>query len=201
MTRNFIPATTYHAQHTYTKLMRIEHSQLRNRHLSTTLATIALLVTISTMGQSKLVDRRDQAEGWYVPLHGRVLVDGKSTDGYVVHLFKDNQEVGEIASDKKGRFELELDLDQSYTIEFVKEGFVKKYIYLDTTLPKELVQYPSYECTVGLEKKAASNVDPFYRDFPSAIIRYNAELGGFTHSEHYYTHIQTKLVGYANAGK
>lgn len=182
-------------------LIRITISQFLNRHLSTALASIALFVTISTMGQSKLVDRREQAEGWYVPLHGRVLVDGKSTDGYVVHLFKDNEEIGEIASDKRGRFELELDLDQSYTIEFVKEGFVKKYIYLDTTLPKDLVQYPAYECTVGLEKKAASNVDPFYNDFPSAIIRYSAELGGFSHSEHYYTHIQTKLVGYANAGK
>jgi len=181
--------------------IRIATSQLLQRHLSTALATTALLVTISTMGQGKLVDRRDQAEGWYVPVHGRALVDGKSTDGYVVHLYKDNQKMGEIASSKKGRFELELDLDQSYTIELVKEGFVNKYIYLDTSLPKDLVQYPAYECTVGLEKKAASNIDPFFGDFPSAIIRYNTELRGFYHSEHYYTHLQTKLAGYANAGK
>lgn len=171
------------------------------QHLSKALATTALLMTISAMGQAKLVDRRDQAQGWYVPVHGRVLVDGKTTDGYVVHLFKDNVEMGEVASNKKGRFELELDLDQTYTLELVKEGFMRKYIYLDTSVPKDLVQYPSYECTVGLEKNAASNIDPFYRDFPSAIIRYDAELGGFNHNEHYYTHIQTKLVGYANAGQ
>lgn len=182
-------------------LKRITTSQFLERHLSMALATTALLVTISTMGQSKLVDRRDQAQGWYVPVHGRALVDGKSTDGYVVHLFKDNEEMGEIASDKKGRFELELDLDQSYTIEFVKEGFAKKYIYLDTSIPKDLVQYPAYECTVGFEKQAAADIDPFYFDFPSAIIRYDAELGGFNHNEHYYAHIQTKLVGYANVGK
>lgn len=172
------------------------------QHLSKALATTALLVTISAMGQAKLVGstrsspRMVRSGAW--PRVGRWQ---NHRWVCVVHLFKDNVEMSEVASNKKGRFELELDLDQTYTLELVKEGFMRKYIYLDTSVPKDLVQYPSYECTVGLEKNAASNIDPFYRDFPSAIIRYDAELGGFNHNEHYYTHIQTKLVGYANAGQ
>ena len=72
-------------------------------------------------------------------------------------------------------------------------------LHIDTNIPKDLVKYPSYECTVSLQQNASPNVDPFYTDFPSAIVRYNAELGGFYHSEHYLTHIQTKLAGFANA--
>lgn len=176
-------------------------SNILSRHLAPIVASTALLVTFSAMGQGKLVDRRDQAEGWYVPVHGRVLIAGKNADSYSVNLFKDNKDVGRVDSDKKGRFELELDLDNTYCIAITKEGYQTKYLTLVTTLPKDLVEYPDYECTVSLEKIGSSKMDPFYTDFPSAIIRYNEELGGFYHSEHYYTHIQTKLVGYADAGK
>jgi len=162
---------------------------------------LAVLLPGTLVAQKKLVDRREQAEGWYVPVHGQVLVDGKRTNGYTVTLFKDNQELGHIDSDKKGKFELELDLDASYTIRINKDGFQDKLLFIETALPKDLVSYPDYECTVSLQQNASPNVDPFYTDFPSAIIRYNEELGGFYHSEPYLTHIQTKLSGYAKAGK
>ncbi len=151
--------------------------------------------------QGKLVDRRDQAQGWYVPVHGQVLAEGKKADGYILFLYKNNEELGRLESDKRGRFELELDIDASYAIRIIKNGYQEKLLTIDTTLPKDLVSYPDYECTASLQKSASPNVDPFYTDFPSAIIRYNEELGGFYHSETYLTHLQTKLSGYAKAGQ
>ncbi|MBX2972875.1 MAG: hypothetical protein KF797_07225 [Flavobacteriales bacterium] len=151
--------------------------------------------------QGKLVDRRDQAQGWYVPVHGQVLVEGRKTDGCKLVLYKNNEKLGELHNDKRGRFELELDIDATYAVRIIKEGYQEKLITIDTSLPMDLVRYPDYECTVSLQKTASPNVDPFYTDFPSAIVRYNADLGGFYHSETYLTHIQTRLSGYAKAGQ
>lgn len=158
-----------------------------------------LFVTDEVSAQGKLVDRRDQAEGWYLPVHGQVLVDGKKVDAYQLVLYKDNVELGKLQSDNRGRFELELDIDATYNIRIIKEGFQEKLLAIETALPKDLVKYPDYECTVSLQQTASPNIDPFYTDFPSAIVRYNEELGGFYHSEHYLSHIQTKLAGFAQA--
>lgn len=159
----------------------------------------ALILPTMASAQSKLVDRRDQAQGWYVPVHGQVLTNGQRTNGYKLFLYKDNEQLGGLDCDKKGRFELELDIDATYTVRITKDGFQEKILVIDTTLPENLVSYPDYECTVSLQEAASKNVDPFYTDFPSAIIRYSEELGGFYHSEHYLSHIQTKLAGYAQA--
>lgn len=164
-----------------------------------TLPIAGILMSTSILAQGKLVDRRDQAEGWYLPVHGQVLIDGAKADNYQILLYKDNVELGKLQSDKRGRFELELDIDASYNLRVIKDGYQEKVIAIETKLPEDLVKYPDYECTVSLQKTASTNVDPFYTDFPSAIIRYNEELGGFYHSEHYLTHIQTKLAGFAQA--
>ena len=55
----------------------------------------------------------------------------------------------------------------------MKDGFQEKIVNIETALPKDLVKYPAYECTVSLQKTASPNVDAFYTDFPSAIVRYN----------------------------
>jgi hypothetical protein len=109
-------------------------------------AILICSMTASTLafGQGKLVDRRDQAEGWYVPVHGHVTIDGKKAEGYELILYKDNIELGKLAGDKRGRFELELDIDQMYTVRIVKAGFQEKMIYVDTKLPEDLVKYPDY---------------------------------------------------------
>ena len=83
----------------------------------------ALFVPSFVSAQGKLVDRRDQAEGWYVPVHGQVLTNGQRTRDYKLFLYKDNEQLGSLDSDKKGRFELELDIDATYTVRITKDGF------------------------------------------------------------------------------
>jgi hypothetical protein len=148
--------------------------------------------------KGKLVDSRDQAEGWYVPVHGKVMANGKKADSFDVFVYKDNQELVKLEG-KNGRFELELDIDQFYTVRIVKQGLQEKMLYFDTKLPKDLIKYPDYECAVNLQAPFADGVDPFYTDFPSAIVRWDENQEGFYHSEHYLGHIQTRLAGIAHA--
>jgi hypothetical protein len=163
------------------------------------LLLLAMLASGVVFGQRKLVDQRDQAEGWYLPVHGHVLVDGKHTGGTELILYKDNKEVARTTTDKKGRFQIQLDIDQQFTLLIQKAGFETKMIHVDASLPPALVTYPDYELFANMIPVNAKNIDPFYSDFPSAIIRWNEEMGGFYHSDHYLTHIQTKLAGYASA--
>ncbi len=162
-------------------------------------SAVALLIFSSTFGQGKLVDRRDQAEGWYVPIHGQVLVNEKKADDVEVILYRDNEMLGSLRSKKNGKFELELDIDNFYSVRIIKEGHQEKLLYLDTTLPKDLVDYPDYFCFVHLTPINFDLMDPFYTDFPSAIIRYDHNEGGFYHSDDYLNHIQTRLAGVAKA--
>lgn len=149
----------------------------------------------------KLVDRRDQAEGWYLPVHGAVLADGKKADEVTVRLYKDNEVVGDLPVEKNGTFIAELDIDQVFTLLIMKPGYQNEMLTVDTTLPEGMVEYPAYECTVNMDpaSKYAGKEEGFYLDFPAAIVRYNAEKGGFYHSENYLGHIQGKLAGYAQA--
>jgi hypothetical protein len=168
-------------------------------HLPWALLLASMVSATFVFGQGKLVDQRDQAEGWYVPVHGHVMSEGKKVDGVEVMLYKDNVALGKVPVSKKGTFELQLDIDQMFTVMISKPGFQNKMIYVDTSLPKDLVEYPDYECFVTLAPPNAQNIETFYTDFPSAIIRWNPEMGGFYHSEQYLTHIQTRLSGIASA--
>lgn len=159
---------------------------------------LSMCASNTTMGQRKLVDQRDQALGWYLPVHGQVLVDGKQAGGTTLVLYKDNQEVARTITDKRGRFKVQLDIDRQFTIRIEKDGYEAKMVYIDATLPSDLVTYPDYELYANMIPRNAKNVDPFYADFPSAIVRWNPDMGGFYHSDPYLTHIQTKLSGIAS---
>lgn len=163
------------------------------------LSVLVLGASTVVFGQRKLVDAREQAQGWYLPVHGQVLVNGKQTGGTDMVLYMDNKEVARTTTDKRGRFHLQLDIDHQFTLRILKDGFEAKMIYVDTSLPAALVTYPDYELYANMIPVNATNIDPFYADFPSAIVRWDEEMGGFYHSDHYLTHIQTKLVGYASA--
>lgn len=149
--------------------------------------------------QGKLVDSRDQAEGWYLPVQGQVMAQGERAADCTVKLYKDNKLVGQIAPRKSGKFEVNLDIDNQYSLLVEREGYNTKMIFLDTTLPKDLVNYPGYICFVNLVHKVPGIEANFYHDFPSAIVRWNPEMGGFHHSENYISHIQSKIGNLASA--
>jgi len=145
--------------------------------------------------QKTLVERRDQAQGWYLPVRGKVTENGAKCKGFTVTVYQDNQLLGQIKPSRKGEFGLELDLDNFYAVRIEKEGYLPELVYFDTHMPSQQVAYPEYKCNMNLEPlDKFRHSDPFYLDFPSAIVRWNEDLKGFYHNENYLSDIQVKMA-------
>ncbi len=121
------------------------------------LSVLVLGASTIVFGQRKLVDARDQAQGWYLPVKGQVLVNGKQAGGTDMVLYMDNKEVARTTTDKRGRFDLQLDIDHQFTLRILKNGFEAKMIYVDTHLPAALVTYPDYELYANMIPVNATN--------------------------------------------
>ncbi|MBL7962465.1 MAG: hypothetical protein JNM31_01350 [Flavobacteriales bacterium] len=147
----------------------------------------ALLATVSAQG------KKGPAKP-VMPVDGRVKVDNgrtKPTD-ITVKVFKDNTELTSFAI-QKGRFQVELDMGTQYALLISKPGYKSKLILVDTNVPVEVGRYPAFPCQVDLEpENALTGGDPFFEDFPNAIIRYSTEFGGHAPSPVYATHIRAR---------
>lgn len=161
------------------------------------LSLIAVMALASSLAsaQKKIVDRRDQADGWYLPVQTQVTINGGKAKDFSVTLYKDNEEVVVLPPCKKNAFEMALDLDSYFTIIIRKDGYQEKKVYIDTTMPKEQVKYGPYECFVNLEPADKfAHSDPFYLDFPSAIVHWDDAKKAFVHSDDYLADIQLKVA-------
>ncbi len=158
---------------------------------------IALAGSLSAQSgkEKKLVESRDQAQGWYLPVKGNVTFSGAKAGDFTITVYQDNKELGQVKASRKGAFNLELDLDNYFAVKVEKEGYLPKLVYFDTHMPEHQVAYPAYICNLNLEPADKfSHSDPFYLDFPSAIVRWNEELKGFYHNEGYLSDIQVKMA-------
>lgn len=159
------------------------------------LILIALLaLPFQATAQKKLVENRSQATGWYVPVKFKVTAQGARAKGLGVKVYKDNQLLHDIIG-AKDKFTLNLDLENGYTVILSKEGYRSKSVHINTHVPEQVVQYPAYECTMNLEPADHfTHSDPFYMDFPSAIVRWNDASQGFMPQQDYLRDIQAKMA-------
>lgn len=170
---------------------------VKERSLQWGLLLLAMLLATTLFAQSKGKGKADQmrdpALGWFLPVKGQVFEAGVKASGFTVEVFRDNRSERVLPVGKKGDFVADLDLDQLFTLKISKPGFKDKWIQLDTSIPKEKMAYPPYALMVNLEPETGLQPsDDLFADFPSAIVRYNEELGGFYHSEDYLAHIHTR---------
>lgn len=160
---------------------------------NTVFTLIALFLAPAFCHAQKLVESRDQASGWYVPVNLKVTAAGTKAKDLTAQVYQDNKLLQEIHS-KKGMFTLNLDLNNTYTFVLSQEGYRPKSVFIDTHVPDKLVQYSAYDCFLNLE--AADKFlhsDPFYMDFPGAIVRWNDAAHGFSPSLGYLADIQSKI--------
>ncbi len=159
-----------------------------------TLILLAFLLGPATTHAQKLVDRRDQATGWYVPVNMRITANGGDAKTVNVQVYKDNALVNEMRA-SKDKFTLNLDLENTYTVILNKEGYRTKSVYINTHVPEKRVEYPSYDCKMDLEPvDRFTHADPFFMDFPSAIVRWDDKAMGFMPQMGYITDIQAKMA-------
>jgi hypothetical protein len=136
-----------------------------------------------------------QQEEMFLPVLGEVQVSGQRTDHFAVTLYKDNQLVIQLPPSKDGTFMLQLDMSASYTVVIDKPGFRSKSVAFDTHLPAEVRKYKAYPCVMELQpEEKFARIDPFYLDFPSALVRWDATKACFDHSDAYLADIQEKVA-------
>jgi hypothetical protein len=125
-----------------------------------------------------------------LPVGGRVIDGANKLAGCEVILYKDNERISSLTTDKSGKFSVNLDMNASWGITFQKEGYVAKRMVFDTHLPKvkedaELVIEPMV-MEVGMlpaSKYEGANTDDL--DFPFAIVKWNRTVGTFTQDPEY----------------
>ncbi|MBS1569884.1 MAG: hypothetical protein JST45_10625 [Bacteroidetes bacterium] len=148
---------------------------------------------ISACQAQKLVDERDQATGWYVPVNLKVTTERGKAKEVEVTLYKDNTLVKSFQA-RKGEATVSLDLDNNYSLIVEQEGYRAKTIMVDTHVPAQQVEYAAFPCFVNLEAADKfTHSDPFYLDFPGAVIRWDDDIKGFIPSVKYVTDIQSKI--------
>lgn len=155
---------------------------------------LLLLLACSWVSAQKLVETREQAQGWYVPVIGKVTAEGSKATHLNVQFYKGDRLLDEFTSDN-GKFHLELDLNNTFTLILSKDGYLTKMLQFDTHVPDTLVVYPAYGCFADLESSEKfTHSDPFYLDFPSALISWDGPRQGFYHSMGYLTDIRAKVA-------
>lgn len=165
-----------------------------NERMKAFLSTLLLIAgSTGACHAQKLVDERDQATGWYVPVNLKVTAERGKAKDVEVTLYKDNTLVKSFQA-RKGEATVSLDLDNTYSLIVEQDGYRAKTIVVDTHVPAQQVEYAAFPCFVNLEAADKfTHSDPFYLDFPGAVIHWDDEIKGFIPSVKYVTDIQSKI--------
>lgn len=126
----------------------------------------------------------------YVKALGRLEIHGRISDGERnlpdadAVLFKGNEQVELVTTPKNGRFELVLDLNSSYAIEFRHLGFVAKRIAIDTSIPKpkpgQEFELTPIDMNVTLLEHARFDGAPTDDlDYPFALVKFDRKSMSF----------------------
>lgn len=156
-------------------------------------------VFITGVGYINIKERKMHEEGKCLEVIG-VAVNEKNEpiNGVEVKLFRKNEEMEWMevtnATHHDHNFNFVLDVNEYYTIEVSKAGYVKRLVVISTQLPVKVSSKPiftyGFEVTLFKEKKG---MDDYYLDFPVALISYNKKSGVFENNYNYTHHIKGKI--------
>lgn len=125
-----------------------------------------------------------------------LLVDGQVTDGEKklagaeVLVYKGNELLVTVQTNKSGRFGVKLDIGEDYAMEFRQKGFVAKRISIDTRMPKpkpgQEFELVPLDITISLlEKERYDGAPTDDLDFPFALIKFNKKTLAFEQDAEY----------------
>lgn len=136
-----------------------------------------------------------QEEENLLPFVVSVTANGEEAEQFTVTLYKGNEQVAQLPPSDHGAFELELDLNEHFSIRVSKDGYRDKVIAVNTVSPVAVEFHETVMYTVDLEPiDRFAHADPFYLDFPSGLVQWDEATSSFAHSEHYLADIQLKIA-------
>ncbi len=146
----------------------------------------ALLLVCSTL---TLANLRAQDER-FLAFQLQVEANGSRVDHFAVTVFKGNEQVAQLEQSEHDACELMLEIDADYSVRITKPGSRDKLLSIDTHLPAEVERYKAYPCVVEMEAAQPLKGDPFYHDFPVAVIRWDTASNSFEHVGRYSEEIR-----------
>lgn len=157
------------------------------------------IVFISSVGYINIYERKGNMDSKCLEVIGVALNENNEViDGAEVKLLRKSEEMEWIeitnVPHHDHNFKFVLDVNEYYTIEISKPGFVNRSIFISTHLPATISLKPIFtyvfEVTLFKDKKG---VDDYYLDFPVALVGYNKETEVFDNSKNYTYHIKNKI--------
>jgi hypothetical protein len=149
------------------------------------------------------------AQGWVMPVDGKVLVNGSKTAGGIITLFKNGQQQQQVVTTSNGKFSFELLPNAEYIIAITKPGFVtKKFKIVTANVPSDRAEagnFNPFEPDVSLfemptSPEIAKRVEAILSQ-PIAIYQYIPTENNFNYDEKYTQAIQSKLTELADLQK
>lgn len=128
---------------------------------------------------------------------GRVEYDKERIEGVAVKLYKGNELIMDVVTDKSGRYEAELDFGHEYMFHFSKAGYLNKMFAVDAknNLPKEPLNHPAFPVNVlMIPMEKFEGVDMDVLEFPFALVRFNKRFQLFDNDPKYTQNMSRALA-------
>ncbi len=141
-----------------------------------------------------------QQEAGHLILSGMVEQSKEPLSGAVIKVYKGSQPVKNLQSGEGGQFEIKMGLGNEYTITFTKEGFVKKKIRVNSTVPKGQKGEWKVEFPIGLFKEYPG-LDVSALEEPVTKILYKRSAQGFGYAKRYTRKMMSRIDEILNQRK
>lgn len=133
---------------------------------------------------------QEKGDGAPLEVYGRITDGENKLAGCQIIVYKQNEQVGEITTDKSGKFDVALAINETYSLELRKEGFAAKRIVIDTHMPPlkedvELTIAPIGMDISLLEKSKYDGANTDDLDFPFAIVKWSKGQAAFVQDQEY----------------
>jgi len=130
-------------------------------------------------------------QGGYVEIKGKIKQERDNIPGAKITVFENGSVVKSTTSDAQGKFEVKLDLDKTYILEFSKANFVTKKVKFETAVTEKQYVW-SYPFTIelfdmmdGLDVSALSQ--------PVTVIKFSQGAGDFQFDEAYTNSMKSQI--------
>lgn len=149
-----------------------------------------LIALASCLILGSAVMAQDVQEQPIIEVSAKLYAAGKKASDMKVSVYQDNKQTVAITT-RKNSFDLELELNHAYTIKVSKSGFETYTLFLDGNVSSNIDADQKLRMEIDLQP-AGPVVNPYYSDFPNAIMSWDGRTEMFAERSHYSAHILEK---------
>ncbi len=125
-----------------------------------------------------------QQESGYLQLRGTTLKDNTPIDGVTIDVYQKGEKINSILSWSGGKFNIKLELNNEYILEFSKTDLVTKRLEFKTDVPPNEIGIYNFKFSVELFTMV-DGLDVSLLDKPIGKFTYDDQLGEFNYDEEY----------------